>query len=1199
METPGISNHVTVCPSRDELAAFSAGLLPSTLLESVADHLSSCPRCQSTLGDLEGRGDTILSDLRRPLLQDPFLDEPECGQLEAYAKAIGLNLSRATTPLPDQATKPAADLATDLPVPARVGQYELLQKLGKGGMGVVYKARQRNLNRLVALKRILSGAYASPQELARFHIEATDLARLRHPNIVQIYETGEDENCPYFSMEFVDGGNLARQLDGAPLPARRAAELVEVLSRAMHHAHQQGIVHRDLKPGNVLVTADGVPKVTDFGLAKGLGREGEQTEPGAILGTPSYMAPEQACGKNDEIGPVTDVYGLGGILYELLTGRPPFRGTNAADTLHQVRSQEPVAPSRLQPKVPRDLETICLKCLQKEPHKRYASALALAEELRCFLHGEPIRARPVGPGERLWRWCRRNPALAAASGLAAAFLIMAATVSTIFAVYRAEAARRLTVALGQSEENRRKLSETTKKAAHLAFRQGLNLCEQGDAAAGMLWLGQSLEIATRAADKDLERVIRLNLDGWRRQVNPLRAILPHQSAVSAVAFSPDGKIIVTGSKDGMVQPWDAATAKPVGQPLKHQDPVHAIGFSPDGTTIITGSGDSPNLRDMRGEARLWDAATGQPFGPRLRHNGPVLAAAFSPDGQLILTASTDNTAKLWEAATGKLRATLDHTDVVRAIAFNPDGRTVLTASWRAAQLWDVATGRRVGQPFRHHEGRVLAVAFSPNGKIIATASEDRTARLWDAVKGEQIGPPLQHQDIVSAVAFSPDSLTVLTGSSDKTVRFWDASTCRPVSGPLRHQGKVLAAVFSPDSKAILTGSEDTTAKVWDAAAWTSPKPSLKHDDSVWAVAFSPDGQSVLTGSWDKTARLWNAVTGEPIGKALVHQDLVWAVALSPDGSIVLTGSLDKMACVWKASTGDKLLQLNGHDGIVHAVAFSPDGQRMLTGSADKTARLWETATGQPIGQLLHPDEVTMVAFSPDGQSVLTGCGDNIARLWDAATGKLTSELRQHRRLVRAVAFGPEGRKVLTASFDGTSQVWEATTGMPVGPSLVHQDKIWTAAFSPDGMTVGTASADGTARLWDAGTGLQTCQPLEHQGEVWTLAFSPDSKTMGTGSKDGTARLWDVATGSPVGPCLHHRGPVWALCFSPDGKTVLTGSRDNTAGLWQAPAALHGDPGQIILWTKVITATELDQGGTLRVLDAETWRRYRLRLNNHA
>ena len=316
---------------------------------------------------------------------------------------------------PTCAFEPADAVTPRVPGPAgwpAVAGFEILEELGRGGMGVVYKARQINLNRLVALKMVLAGAHAGPVALARFHKEAQAVASLQHPDIVQIHDVGQAGGLPYFSLEFIDGGSLAQQMDGRPQDITQAAWTIHTLARAIHAAHLQGIVHRDLKPANILLTADGRPKITDFGLARRLGDDSDLTRTGTIVGTPDYMAPEQARGQAHDAGPLVDQHALGAILYELLTGRPPFRGSTPSDTIEQVRTQEPVPPTRLQPKVPRDLETICLKCLQKEPHRRYPDADALADDLDRFLDGRPVLARRISAVEHLGRWCRRNPRVA-------------------------------------------------------------------------------------------------------------------------------------------------------------------------------------------------------------------------------------------------------------------------------------------------------------------------------------------------------------------------------------------------------------------------------------------------------------------------------------------------------------------------------------------------------------------------------------------------------------------------------------------------------------------------------------------------------------------------------------------------------------------------------------------------------------------
>jgi WD40 repeat protein/tRNA A-37 threonylcarbamoyl transferase component Bud32 len=1011
--------------------------------------------------------------------------------------------------------------------------YEIEGELGRGGMGVVYKARNLRLNRGVALKMILAGQHAGHEAAVRFLVEAEAVAKVQHPNIVQIFHIAEHDGHPYFEMEYVGGGSLADRLDGVPRPPREAAGLVQTLARAMAEAHRQGIVHRDLKPGNILLTPAGTPKIADFGLAKLLNVESGLTRTDSVLGSPSYMAPEQAEGRAKETGPAADVYALGVILYELLTGRPPFRGATALDTLQQVKTAEPLPPSRLVPGLPRDLETIALKCLQKDPGKRYESALALAEDLGRFQAGEPIVARPVSAAERAWRWCRRNRLLAGSLGATAAALVAVTVISTVFSVKQAEA-----------------VMESSRRLAALDYERGLAACEKGEIGVGLLRLVESWRSAVAAGNRGTgwRHTARTSISAWQRRLPELRAVFSHASRVTSLAFRPDGKTLITGSEDNTARLWDAATGQTLGHPLAHQGMVQAVAFSPDGKVVMTGSADNT--------ARLWDAATGRPRGQPLAHQGAVSAVAFSPDGKIILTGSEDCRARLWDAATGEpLGQPLRHQAPVVSVAFSPDSRAVITGSFdRTARLWDAATGRPIGQPLRH-QGRVWSVAFGPDGKAAVTGGEDNTARLWDAATGRPIGHPLVHRGWVQAVAISPDGKTVLSGSYDRTARLWDAATGQPIGEFLMHQAVIRAVAFSPDGKTVITGGNDDTARLWDASAGRLPsRPILTHEEKVLGAAFSPDGKLVATSGYDKTARLWDAATGRPIGKPLMHSAGVWSVAFSPDGKTLLTGSEDGTVRLWDASTGQPVGQPLTHRGAVYQVTFSPDGKTLLTGSLDRTARLWDAATGQPRGQpLMHQDAVNGVAFSPDGQTVITG------------------------------------------SKDGRAQLWDASTGQPLNLTLTHQDAVYVVAFSPDGQTLLTGSQDWTARLWDAATGRPRGQPLAHQGAVFAVAFSPDGKIILTGSEDCRARLWDAATGQPLGQTLAHQGTIWQVAFSPDGQTVITSSDDKTARLWDVATELPDALERVATWVESLTGLTVDASGSVQVLDNPAWLQRRKRV----
>ena len=830
---------------------------------------------------------------------------------------VELTEARARPPQPGDTRDTTGFSLRALPAGPRefpvVPGYEILGIMGHGGMGVVYRARQLKANRVVALKMIRAVEHSSEYDRLRFQIETEAVARLQHPNIVQLYEVGEVHGQPYFSLEFCDGGTLDTYLNKSPAAPREAAELIEALARAMHYAHLRGVVHRDLKPANILLAACGLaegasakpqaavtmPKITDFGLAKRTDAEARDiSRSGTVMGTPSYMAPEQAAGKVRDTGPAADVYSLGALLYVCLTGRPPFHGATTLETLYQVLHDEPPPPSRLEPKVPRDLETICLKCLQKEPRKRYGSAAELAEDLGRFLRREPVVARPVGRAERLWRWCRREPALAAASGLAAAALIAiaalavrsAANQSRAAAVLRAEQERTI-AALGDAQaeqeiaeaalqeaevrrteaetalreaQDRRKEADTQRRqalrlSANLALDRGLGLCEQGDVGLGLLWLARSLEIAPRE-EVDLRFAIRANLNGWRRELHLLKAPLPHRDFIYAVAFSPDSKLALTASADGTAQVWETTSGKMTAR-LAHPSYVYAAAFSPDGKTILTGGED--------GAARFWDVATGKERGDALQHRYAVRTVAFSRDGKYVLTGtdldrndSRTNTAELWLAATGERVAGFrPHHSSVLCVAFSTDGKCFLTGSADGtAKLWDAADQKPIGAPFRH-DAEVLSVAFSPDGKTFLTASEDFTARLWEREGGQPIKPILRHQGPVRSVAFSPDGKTILTGSWDRTARLWDTATLTPVVPVLRHPAPVYAVAISPDGKRFLTAGLDRTAHLWEKARGTALGPPLRHPQSIWSVAVSPDGKTLLTGCQDGLARLWDAQTG--------------------------------------------------------------------------------------------------------------------------------------------------------------------------------------------------------------------------------------------------------------------------------------------------------------------------------------------------
>ncbi|EMD58222.1 hypothetical protein COCSADRAFT_351273 [Bipolaris sorokiniana ND90Pr] len=580
----------------------------------------------------------------------------------------------------------------------------------------------------------------------------------------------------------------------------------------------------------------------------------------------------------------------------------------------------------------------------------------------------------------------------------------------------------------------------------------------------------------------------------------------HSDYISAIAFSSDGQLVASGSRDKTVRLWETATGTCRSTLEGHSDYVSAVAFSPDGQVVASSGGKTVRLLETASgdkTVRLWETATGICRSTLEGHSQEISAIAFSPDGQLVASGSSDKTVRLWETATGICRSTLEgHSQEISAIAFSPDGQLVASVSRdKTVRLWEVVTGT-CRSTLEGHFNYVSAITFSPDGQLVAWISRDKTVRLWETATGTCRSTLEGHSDYVNAIAFSPDGQLVASGSGDKTVRLWEVATGTRRSTLEGHSDYVRVVTFSPDGQLVASASSDKTVRLWETATGTCCSILEVHSDYVRAVAFSPDGQLVASGSSDKTVWLWEGAT-ETCRSALEgHSQEISAIAFSPDGQLVASGSRDMTVRLWEAATGTCRSTLEGHSDYVRAVAFSPDRQLVASGSGDKTVRLWETATGTCCSTLKgHSDHISAIAFSPDGQLVASASDDKTVRLWEAATGTCSSTLEGHYWAITAVAFSPDGQLVASGSSDMTVRLWETATGTCRSMLEGHSSYISAVAFSLDGQLVASASRDKTVRLWEASTG--TCRstldsPSEHTSSI---NFSSDSQVLHTNQGD--------------------------------------------------------------------------------------------------
>jgi WD40 repeat protein/predicted Ser/Thr protein kinase len=980
--------------------------------------------------------------------------------------------------------RPASGLARAGQV---VGGYELLEELGRGGMGVVFKARQIGLNRLVALKMVLAGPHAAAEQVARFRREAATAANLQHAGIVAIHEIGEHEGLPFFCMDYVEGKSLRDLIRDKSLPARRAAEYVLAAAEAIHYAHQEGTLHRDLKPANVLIDRNGQVRVTDFGLAKCVRSGEELTGSGQVLGTPGYMAPEQAAGKLAEVGPLSDVYSLGAILYELTTGRPPFHGESPTDTILQVLRLEPVSPRLLNPKVPRDLETICLKCLQKEPARRYASAALLSHDLARFLRGEPIRARPVGRVERLWRACRRQPLAASLAAALAVALLAGIAVSSCLALLADARARQATdqlwhAYLAQAQAGRRsgipgqRFESLHALAAAAAIRPSAELRDEAITCLGL-------------ADLTVQQQ-------W-----PCACV-----GDPAVHFSAQLDCYAAHDSEHKFWIWWRDGRHPPlllpGPYRRHEDFL----FSPRGCWLAEKS-----VQDATATCRVWNVAR-RAATLSVPADVEIGGLAFTPDGRTVIVAGPDRALHFFRVEGGDaIRSWACH-PLPTNLVCHPAGRRL--AAFRVLdstlRILDVETGLLV-RVLRHPAG-LWSVAWHPHGAQLAAACGDSYVYIWNVQNGRLENTLRGHQADVVNVLYHPAGDVLATSSWDGTTRLWDATTGRPLlatHGELRR--------ISEDGQCVAFWRYDVMG-VWQLARpdYRTYREITGSYKGPWGASFGCDGRFLASAS-DDGVRLWDLDADDEREIAFLPLGHTMSVQCTPDGQQLLTAGVSGVQ-QWP-------LQMQPQTDTL--IVGPPT--TLIPPQPLPCARLTLDRAGRQAAVAIRPDQVALLDL----------------------TRPSTPTMLSDQRGVEYLSLSPDGAWLASGGFHGMRgvSIWNLQT-MEVVQTLVPKSRMARVLFSPDGKWLLT-STEREYQLWDTVTWSPQWQlARDDQGLFGPMAFSPDARLLAYACSRYAIQLVDVATRTKVArlepPTPQHLS--W-LCFSPDGTRLAATSESHTMQLW--------------------------------------------------